>query len=64
MEVESVGVAGKFSSQQTIKKYFRMELTEKEQQDIEEDLDSRELEEGFVSDNFVFSLSTYPLHSF
>jgi len=41
-----------------------MQLTEKEQQDIEEDLDSRELEEGFVSDNFVFSLSTYPLHSF
>lgn len=26
VEVESVGVAGKFSSQQTIKKYFRMEV--------------------------------------
>ncbi|KAG4387881.1 hypothetical protein GLYMA_09G064600v4 [Glycine max] len=56
VEVESVGVAGKFSSQQTIKKYFRMELTEKEQQDIEEDLDSRELEEGFVT---VTPLSLY-----
>lgn len=49
VEVESVGVAGKFSSQQTIKKYFRMEITENGQQNIEEDLDSRALEEGFVT---------------
>lgn len=26
MEIESVGVAGKFSSQQTVKKYFRLEV--------------------------------------
>jgi len=25
-EIESIGVAGKFSSQQSIKKYFRMEV--------------------------------------
>jgi len=26
MEIESIGVAGKLSSQQSIKKYFRMEV--------------------------------------
>ncbi|KAK7329010.1 hypothetical protein VNO77_23154 [Canavalia gladiata] len=56
VEIESVGVAGKLSSQQTIKKYFRMELIEKEQQNIEEDLDYRALKEGFVT---VTPLSLY-----
>ncbi|XP_061358406.1 uncharacterized protein LOC133302611 [Gastrolobium bilobum] len=56
LEIESVGAAGKLSSQQTIKKYFRMELTEKGQQNVEEDLDFRALEEGFVT---VTPLSLY-----
>ncbi|KAK7354639.1 hypothetical protein VNO80_20104 [Phaseolus coccineus] len=49
MEIESIGVSGKLSSQQSIKKYFRMELIEKRQQNKEDDLDSRALEEGFVT---------------
>ncbi|RDX96636.1 surE, partial [Mucuna pruriens] len=56
VEVESVGAAGKFSPQQTIKKYFRMELTDKGQENIEEDSDSRALEVGFVT---VTPLSLY-----
>ncbi|XP_027339221.1 uncharacterized protein LOC113852991 [Abrus precatorius] len=56
VEIESVGVSGKLNSQQTVKKYFRMELTEKMQQNIEEDLDSTALEEGFVT---VTPLSLY-----
>ena len=36
-----------------------LQLTEKGQQNKEDDLDSRALEEGFVSDNSVFS--TYPM---
>ncbi|KAK7411921.1 hypothetical protein VNO78_03365 [Psophocarpus tetragonolobus] len=50
VEIESVGVAGKIDSQRTIKKYFRMELlTEKGQPNIEDDLDCRALEDGFVT---------------
>ncbi|XP_047171030.1 5'-nucleotidase SurE-like [Vigna umbellata] len=56
VEIESIGVAGKFSSQQSIKKYFRMELTEKRQENKEDDLDSRALEEGYVT---VTPLSVY-----
>ncbi|XP_050270199.1 uncharacterized protein LOC126714205 [Quercus robur] len=49
VEIESVGVAGKFSSQQTVKKYFRLEFVEKEQENVDEDLDYRALEDGFVA---------------
>ncbi|KAL2534053.1 Survival protein SurE-like phosphatase/nucleotidase [Abeliophyllum distichum] len=46
--VESVGVAGKFDSKQTVK-YFRLEMLNKEQEVEDEDLDFRVLENGFVA---------------
>ncbi|XP_062148093.1 uncharacterized protein LOC133857017 [Alnus glutinosa] len=49
VEIESVGVAGKCNSQQTLKKYFRLEFVEKEQEHVDEDLDYRALEDGFVA---------------
>ncbi|KAK9274537.1 hypothetical protein L1049_021786 [Liquidambar formosana] len=49
VEIESVGVAGKFSSQQTVKKYFRQEFLDKEHEAVDEDLDFRALENGFVA---------------
>ncbi|KDP33860.1 hypothetical protein JCGZ_07431 [Jatropha curcas] len=49
VEIESVGIAGKVNPPKTLKKYFRLELSEKEQEDIEEDLDFRALENGFVA---------------
>ncbi|KAF7837900.1 5'-nucleotidase surE [Senna tora] len=60
VEIESVGVAGKLSSSQTEtvkKKYFRMEMIEKERECSEEDADFRALEEGFVK---VIPLSLHP----
>ncbi|KAL3598307.1 hypothetical protein D5086_006225 [Populus alba] len=54
VEIESVGAAGKSDSNR-VKKYFRMEFLDKEQEDTDEDLDFRALENGFVSDNIVFS---------
>ncbi|CAJ1975794.1 unnamed protein product [Sphenostylis stenocarpa] len=56
VEVESIGIAEKFSSEQSTKKYFRMELTAKGQQSKEDGLDSRVLEQGFVT---VTPLSLY-----
>ncbi|XP_028807448.1 uncharacterized protein LOC114762156 [Neltuma alba] len=46
--VESVGAVGKpdFSR---VKKYFRLEFSEKQQEDLEDDLDYRALESGFVA---------------
>ncbi|XP_059431919.1 uncharacterized protein LOC132165395 [Corylus avellana] len=49
VEIESVGVAGKCNSQKTVKKYFRLEFVEKEQEHVDEDLDYRALEDGFVA---------------
>ncbi|KAF3439621.1 hypothetical protein FNV43_RR17899 [Rhamnella rubrinervis] len=49
VEIESIGIAGKLSSQQTVKKYFRLEILEKERDNVDEDLDIRALEDGFVS---------------
>ncbi|GAB4853777.1 hypothetical protein Ancab_017970 [Ancistrocladus abbreviatus] len=49
VEIESVGVAGKPSSQQTVRKYYRLELMEKEQEIEEDDFDFRALENGFVA---------------
>ncbi|KAG6723311.1 hypothetical protein I3842_03G202400 [Carya illinoinensis] len=49
VEIESVGVAGKFSSQETVKKYFRLELEDKDQKNADEDLDYKALEDGFVA---------------
>ncbi|CAL5327890.1 unnamed protein product [Camellia sinensis] len=44
--VESVGVAGKSDSNRSVK-YFRLEFLDKEQEDVDEDLDFRALENGF-----------------
>ncbi|XP_022732654.1 uncharacterized protein LOC111286743 [Durio zibethinus] len=49
VEIESVGVAGKLNGQQTVKKYFRLELLEKETEEADDDLDFRAVEEGYVS---------------
>ncbi|CAL5361212.1 unnamed protein product [Camellia sinensis] len=54
--VESVGVAGKSDSNRTMK-YFRLEFVDKEQEDVDEDLDFRALENGFVA---VTPLSVSP----
>ncbi|KAJ9183806.1 hypothetical protein P3X46_007613 [Hevea brasiliensis] len=59
VEIESVGVAGKVNSPQTVKKYFRLEFSEKEEENVEEDLDFTAVENGFVSVT-PFSLSIQP----
>ncbi|KAL9350829.1 hypothetical protein Peur_058084 [Populus x canadensis] len=48
VEIESVGAARKSDSNR-VKKYFRMEFLDKEQEDTDEDLDFRALENGFVA---------------
>ncbi|XP_030971870.1 uncharacterized protein LOC115991988 [Quercus lobata] len=48
VEIESVGVAGKSDSNR-VKKYFRLEFLDKEQQETDEDLDFRALENGYVA---------------
>ncbi|MCD7449208.1 hypothetical protein HAX54_050646 [Datura stramonium] len=47
-EVESVGVAGK-SDPNRKAKYFRLELLDKKQEEEDEDLDFRALENGFIA---------------
>ncbi|XP_077211461.1 uncharacterized protein LOC143846784 [Tasmannia lanceolata] len=50
VEIESIAEAGKTDSQRgTVKKYFRVEFLEKEQDETDEDLDFRALENGFVA---------------
>lgn len=56
VEIESVGAAGK-SDTGRVKKYFRLEFLDKEQEDTDEDLDFRALENRFVS------ITPLPLHS-
>ncbi|XP_061371079.1 uncharacterized protein LOC133313695 [Gastrolobium bilobum] len=46
--IESIGAAGKTDSNR-VKKYFRLEFLEKEQEDKDEDLDYRALESGYVA---------------
>ncbi|KAI9160683.1 hypothetical protein LWI28_010629 [Acer negundo] len=48
VEIESVGAAAKSNSNR-VKKYFRLEFLDKEQEDTDEDLDFRALENGFVA---------------
>ncbi|KAF3962395.1 hypothetical protein CMV_013086 [Castanea mollissima] len=48
VEIESVGIAGKSDSHR-VKKYFRLEFLDKEQEETEEDLDFRALENGYVA---------------
>ncbi|KAK4375381.1 hypothetical protein RND71_006058 [Anisodus tanguticus] len=47
-EVESVGVSGKSDSNRKAK-YFRLELLDKKQEEEDEDLDFRALENGFIA---------------
>lgn len=50
VEVESVASAGKSESQDgNVKKYFRLEVVDKEQEETGENLDFRAVELGFVS---------------
>lgn len=49
LEVESVGVAGKPSSKQAVKKHFRLELQDEVQEDADEDLDFKAVENGFIA---------------
>ncbi|XP_014515190.1 uncharacterized protein LOC106773028 [Vigna radiata var. radiata] len=46
--VESIGAAGKPDSNR-VKKYFRLEFSDKQQEDIDDDLDYRALETGYVA---------------
>ncbi|KAF5745522.1 acid phosphatase survival protein SurE [Tripterygium wilfordii] len=48
VEIESVGAAGKLAAGR-LKKYFRLEFVDKEQDDADDDLDFRALEKGFVT---------------
>lgn len=50
VEIESVAEKGKSDTQRgTVRKYFRVEFLEKEEEDMDEDLDIRALENGFVA---------------
>ncbi|GMI97811.1 hypothetical protein like AT1G72880 [Hibiscus trionum] len=49
VEIESVGTAGQLNGQPTMKKYFRLELLEKETEDADDDLDSKAVEDGYVA---------------
>ncbi|KAK7381769.1 hypothetical protein VNO80_00316 [Phaseolus coccineus] len=46
--VESIGAAGKSDSNR-VKKYFRLQFLDKQQEDIDDDLDYRALESGYVA---------------
>uniref|UniRef100_A0A5B7AZQ6 Survival protein SurE-like phosphatase/nucleotidase domain-containing protein n=2 Tax=Davidia involucrata TaxID=16924 RepID=A0A5B7AZQ6_DAVIN len=49
IEIESVGAAGKFGSPQTVRKYFRLEFLDKDQEDVDEDIDFSALGNGYVA---------------
>ncbi|PKA51255.1 5'-nucleotidase [Apostasia shenzhenica] len=49
VEVESIAAAGKPEQREAVKKYFRMEVLEKEHDDLDEDLDFRAVENGFIA---------------
>ncbi|KAJ6814795.1 uncharacterized protein M6B38_138295 [Iris pallida] len=50
VEVESVAASGKPEPKQgVVKKYYRMEMLEKEHEDLDEDLDFKALENGFIA---------------
>ncbi|CAL9115154.1 unnamed protein product [Musa textilis] len=49
VEIESVAAAGKSEQREVLKKYFRLEFLEKEQEAMDDDFDFRALEEGFVT---------------
>lgn len=49
VEIESVAAGGKPETKGVVKKYFRLEFGEKEHEDLDEDLDFRAVEKGFVA---------------
>ncbi|CAN6463079.1 unnamed protein product [Victoria cruziana] len=50
VEIESVSEQGKPNPRQgTVRKYYRLEFTEKEQEAVDEDFDFRAVEDGFIS---------------
>nr|XP_029118140.1 uncharacterized protein LOC105037217 [Elaeis guineensis] len=49
VEIESVAAAGKPEKKEVVKKYFRLEFLEKEREELDEDLDFRALENGFIA---------------
>ncbi|KNA06463.1 hypothetical protein SOVF_180840 [Spinacia oleracea] len=49
VEVESVGVAGKPKTNQTIRKHYRLEFLDEEKEDADDELDFKALQNGFVS---------------
>ncbi|KAK9149059.1 hypothetical protein Scep_007816 [Stephania cephalantha] len=57
VEVESVGVAGKNDTER-VKKFFRLEFVDQDQVDVDEDLDFRAVESGFISVTPLFLSST------
>ncbi|RLM93611.1 hypothetical protein C2845_PM08G23430 [Panicum miliaceum] len=49
VEVESVAAAGKQEAREVVKKLFRAEFVEKQHEDLNEDIDLRAMENGFIS---------------
>ncbi|KAK9697240.1 hypothetical protein RND81_08G024100 [Saponaria officinalis] len=49
VEIESVGVARKPNSQQTIRKHFRLEFSDQDVENTDEDLDFKAVQNGFVA---------------
>uniref|UniRef100_A0A0E0DNP8 Survival protein SurE-like phosphatase/nucleotidase domain-containing protein n=1 Tax=Oryza meridionalis TaxID=40149 RepID=A0A0E0DNP8_9ORYZ len=49
VEVESVASTGKAEAREVVKKLFRAEFTEKQHECLDEDIDLRALENGFIS---------------
>ncbi|KAH0453302.1 hypothetical protein IEQ34_017626 [Dendrobium chrysotoxum] len=49
VEVESVAAAGKPEQRETIKKFFRVEFLQKELEDVDDELDFRAVENGYIA---------------
>uniref|UniRef100_A0A7C8ZL86 5'-nucleotidase n=1 Tax=Opuntia streptacantha TaxID=393608 RepID=A0A7C8ZL86_OPUST len=49
VEIESVGVAGKLESEQTIRKHYRLEFLNEGKEDADEDEDFKAVQSGFVA---------------
>ncbi|WOL03013.1 hypothetical protein Cni_G11733 [Canna indica] len=49
VEIESVATAGKPEQKEVVKKYFRLEFLEKEQEAVDEDFDFRVVENGYIA---------------
>lgn len=49
VEVESVAAAGKPEQRETVKKFFRLEFLQKEPEDLDDELDFRAVENGYIA---------------